>query len=246
MKISTFVVNRLSKVNRKLMSTSVIDLLNATISQAGRVILSQVNLRIAKGEFTYLVGRTGSGKSSLLKTLYADLPLGGGKGVVAGFDLAKLNRRSIPQLRRKLGIVFQDYNLLMDRSVGANLDFVLRASGTKKEQQRKERIQEVLTSVGLSSKLDHLPHTLSGGERQRVAFARALLNHPEILIADEATGNLDPETSDEMLLLMRQLAERENCAVVFATHDYRILENFQARIIRCHDGKVFNQEEMHL
>ncbi|PHI20025.1 phosphonate ABC transporter ATP-binding protein [Lewinellaceae bacterium SD302] len=228
------------------MSAPVVDLMNATISQAKNVVLSQVNLKVAAGEFTYLVGRTGSGKSSLLKTLYGDLPLGGGSGKVAGFDLKKLNRHRIPKLRRKLGIVFQDYNLLMDRSVSQNLDFVLRATGHKDKNKRATRIAEVLAAVDLTHKTNEPPHALSGGERQRIAFARALLNHPEILIADEATGNLDPETSDEILLLMRQLAEQENCAVIFATHDYRILENFQARIIRCHEGKVFNQEEMRL
>jgi len=228
------------------MSALVVDLLNARIQQGSRTILDDVSLKIAAGEFTYLVGRTGSGKSSLLKTLYAALPLGGGAGKVAGFDLRQLNRRSIPLLRRQLGIVFQDYNLLMDRSVSDNLHFALAATGWTEKRKITTRIAEVLAAVDLADKRLAMPHTLSGGEQQRVAFARALLNHPKLLIADEATGNLDPETSDEMLLLMRRLAEVENCAVLFATHDYRILENFQARIIRCHRGRVFNQADMQL
>ncbi|MEM9835042.1 MAG: ATP-binding cassette domain-containing protein [Bacteroidota bacterium] len=228
------------------MSELVVHLLNAVIKQGNRTILDNVNLKIAPGEFTYLVGRTGIGKSSLLKTLYAALPLGGGAGKVVGLDLKKMNRKRIPQLRRQLGIVFQDYNLLTDRSVRDNLEFALTAMGWTDKRKIATRIAEVLAAVDLSEKMRHLPHTLSGGEQQRIAFARALLNHPKLLIADEATGNLDPETSDEVLFLMRRLAKDENCAVIFATHDYRILENFQARIIRCHEGRVFNQEEMRI
>ncbi len=226
------------------MSSLVIELLQADIQQGGRVVLADVSLRMAAGEFAYLVGRTGSGKSSLLKTLYAALPLERGSGRVAGFDLKKLNRKTIPLLRRQLGIVFQDYNLLTDRNVAANLLFALGATGWQDKQQMQQRIEEVLAAVGLSDKIQTMPYLLSGGEQQRLAFARAILNKPQLLIADEPTGNLDPETSDELLLLMRQLAQDENCAVLFATHDYRILENFQARIIRCHDGRVFNQDEM--
>ncbi len=226
------------------MSQLVVELLNADIQQAGRTVLADVNLKIAAGEFTYLVGRTGSGKSSLLKTLYAALPLPKGMGSVAGFNLQKLNRKTIPLLRRQLGIVFQDYNLLTDRTVGDNLHFALRATGWTDKQAIHTRTAEVLAAVDLPDKIRAMPHQLSGGEQQRIAFARAILNQPQLLIADEPTGNLDPETSDDLLLLMRQLANNQNCAVIFATHDYRILENFQARIIRCHDGRVFNQEEM--
>lgn len=226
------------------MSQLVVELLNADIQQAGRTVLADVNLKIAAGEFTYLVGRTGSGKSSLLKTLYAALPLSKGIGNVAGFNLQKLNRKTIPLLRRQLGIVFQDYNLLTDRTVADNLHFALRATGWTDKQAIHTRTAEVLAAVDLPDKIRAMPHQLSGGEQQRIAFARAILNQPQLLIADEPTGNLDPETSDDLLLLMRQLAKDQNCAVIFATHDYRILENFQARIIRCHDGRVFNQEEM--
>lgn len=239
-------INLLLSHKPKIMSELVVHLQNATISQAGYNVLENVNLKIASGEFTYLVGRTGSGKSSLLKTIYAALPLAGGTGKVVGYDLKKMNRRNIPKLRRQLGIVFQDYNLLMDRTVGENLKFVLQATGWTEDRKITTRISEVLVAVGLIDKLNHPPHTLSGGEQQRIAFARALLNRPKLLIADEPTGNLDPETSDEILLLMRRLAKDEDCAVIFATHDYRVLENYQARIIRCHEGKVFNQEEMKL
>lgn len=225
------------------MSELVVDLREADIQQAGTSILQNVDFRVAAGEFCYLIGKTGSGKSSLLKTLYAALPLKQGRGTVCGYDLTKLNRHSIAKLRRELGIVFQDYNLLMDRTVNANLRFALEATGWK-GGAINQRIAEVLADVDLTEKINSMPHTLSGGEQQRVAFARALLNRPKLLIADEATGNLDPETSDEILLLMRKLSRQENCAVLFATHDYRSLETYQARIVRCHNGRVFNQEEL--
>ena len=165
-----------------------------------------------------------------------------GEGEVAGFNLTKLNRRQMPFLRRKLGVVFQDFNLLNDRSVEENLQFVLRATGWKYESGIKERIQEVLAKVGLSEKLKSMPHALSGGEQQRVVIARALLNQPELIIADEPTGNLDPDTSDEILQLLRNLARHSQTAVLFATHDYRIIENFPARIIRCIAGKIVEEK----
>lgn len=224
----------------------VVDLRGVSIEQAGRTILRDVNFKVAEGEFCYLIGRTGSGKSSLLKTLYAALPLYLGTGTVAGFDLTALDRKTIPLLRRKLGVVFQDFNLLTDRDVNDNLRFALEATGWTDESRIRKRIIEVLDAVGLADKGAAMPYALSGGEQQRVSFARAMLNHPRLLIADEATGNLDPETSDEILLLMRKLARAENTAVIFATHDYRILENFQARIVRCHDGRIWNEEEMRL
>ncbi len=224
------------------MQNFIVQLKDVNIYQQGVLILQNVNLKIAKGEFTYLIGKTGSGKSSLLKTLYAALPLTEGKGEVAGYDLAKLDRRSIPLLRRKLGIVFQDFNLLTDRDVNQNLRFVMDATGWENESSIKNRIQEVLEQVGLSDKLYKMPHELSGGEQQRVVIARALLNKPTLILADEPTGNLDPETSDDILLLMRQLALQNNSAVLFATHDYRILEHFPARIIRCLNGKILEEE----
>ncbi len=223
---------------------TIVHLSDCNIYQQDNLVLQHVNLNITKGEFVYLIGKTGSGKSSLLKTLYAALPLRQGKGTVAGHDLKSLNRRTIPLLRRKLGIVFQDFNLLDDRSVEANLVFALRAMGWTDMAKMKARINELLERVDLKGKNDKMPHAISGGEQQRVVIARALLNHPQLIIADEPTGNLDPETSDEVLLLLRKLAQENDTAVLFATHDYRILENFPARIVRCHNGKVFDEEDV--
>ncbi|MEQ8703735.1 MAG: ATP-binding cassette domain-containing protein [Phaeodactylibacter sp.] len=220
----------------------IVNLKDLAVAQMDHQVLSGVSLNITKGEFVYLIGRTGSGKSSLLKTLYGALPPGPGKGEVAGYELSKLNRKTIPLLRRKLGIVFQDFNLLSDRTVEDNLRFVLEATNWKAESKMRSRMKEVLEQVGLQGKEQKRPHQLSGGEQQRVVIARALLNAPELLIADEPTGNLDPETSDDILLLLRRLAQDNDTAVLFATHDYRIIESFPARIIRCINGKVVDEE----
>jgi cell division transport system ATP-binding protein len=228
------------------MSNNIVRLQDVNIKQGTQEVLNGVNLRINAGEFTYLIGKTGSGKSSLLKTLYGALPLTHGRGEVAGYDLAKLDRNSIPLLRRKLGIVFQDFNLLNDRSVFDNLLFTLKATGWTKRPEIQARIEMVLQQVGLAGQERKMPHQLSGGEQQRVVIARALLNTPAIILADEPTGNLDPETSDEILLLMRNLSKQNNAAVLFATHDYRILENFPARIIRCLNGRIFDDQEISL
>lgn len=225
------------------MQQFIVQLKEVNVYQQKTLILQNVNLTIAKGEFTYLIGKTGSGKSSLLKTIYAALPLTQGKGEVIGYDLAKLDRRNIPLLRRKLGIVFQDFNLLIDRTVEQNLRFVLEATGWKSDASMKQRMNEVLEQVSLADKLYKMPHELSGGEQQRIVIARALLNKPALIIADEPTGNLDPETSDDILLLMRQLASKNDSAVLFATHDYRILEHFPARIIRCLNGRILEEED---
>ena len=226
------------------MSQQIVRMQDASIFQEDKLILQQINLRIHAGEFTYLIGKTGSGKSSLLKVLYAALPLKKGMGEVAGFDLTKLNRKTIPYLRKKLGIVFQDFNLLTDRNVEENLDFVLQATGWRDKVQRTHRINTVLEQVGLSGMLKSMPHQLSGGEQQRVVIARALVNSPEIILADEPTGNLDPDTSDDILLLLREISKKNNTAVLFATHDYRILETFPARIIRCVNGRIYDDQEL--
>ncbi len=221
-----------------MLKVSVVQLDKLSIYRESTPLLSDVSLKITKGEFVYLIGKTGSGKSSLLKVLYADLPLEYGAGKVVGFDLKKMNRRNIPLLRRQLGIVFQDFNLLEDRSINDNLLFALRATGWKDATNIEKRIANILARVGLTPKRHSMPHELSGGEQQRAVIARALLNRPQLIIADEPTGNLDPETSDEIVHLLRRLAKDQNTAVLFATHDYRIMEKFPGRILRCQAGKV--------
>lgn len=210
--------------------------------QDGSVILANISLSVGEGEFVYLIGKTGSGKTTLLKTLYGALALRNGVGEVAGLDLKSLNRRTIPDLRRKLGIIYQDFNLLSDRNVAENLLFVLNATGWTNLQDMHTRVDEVLASVGMLDKKSSMPFSLSGGEQQRIVIARALLNHPALIIADEPTGNLDPETSDDILVLLRNLARENNTAVICATHDYRILQNFPARIIRVQFGKLLDDE----
>jgi cell division transport system ATP-binding protein len=226
----------------------IIDVTNCSIWQQNHLDLSNVNLRIGKGEFLYLVGRVGSGKSSLIKTLNAQIPLKEGIGLVAGYDLSKLKKRDIPFLRRKIGIVFQDFQLLTDRSVNENLGFVLKATGWKNKTDIDKRIGEVLEKVGLGLKGYKMPHQLSGGEQQRVVIGRALLNDPEIILADEPTGNLDPETSEGILKLLTDISKTGR-AVVVATHNYTLLKKFSARTLKCDDGvlkEVVNDEEMEL
>ena len=220
----------------------VVGLKGVTVLQRDHLILKDIDLSIHKGEFVYLIGKTGSGKSSLLKTLYAALPLQKGSGFVAGYDLEKLNRRTIPLLRRKLGIIFQDFNLLQDRTVFDNLLFVLKATGVKKRKEIEIRVANVLAQVGLSLKRSKMPHELSGGEQQRLVIARALINKPQLIIADEPTGNLDPETSDGIMKLLKDLSAENKTAVLFATHDYRIIQKFPARVIRCAKGKLIEEE----
>ena len=193
--------------------------------QRGEMVLSEVNLSVAPGEFVYLIGRVGSGKSSLLKTLYAEMQLLTGKGYVAGFDLRRLRRKDIPYLRRRIGIVFQDYQLLTDRNVFMNLYYVMKATGWKREQEIRERIDQVLGLVELGSKSYKMPFELSGGEQQRLVIARALLNDPQVLLADEPTGNLDPVTADGIMQLFQKIAER-GCAVVMSTHNTSLIENY--------------------
>jgi cell division transport system ATP-binding protein len=216
---------------------SIISINNASIYQRDILVLSEVNLEIQKGEFVYLIGETGSGKSSLLKTLYGDLKLKQGEASVAGYDIRKLKFSKIPYLRRKLGIVFQDFQLLTDRSVFDNLHFVLKATGWKDSKKMKERITEVLGKVGLQGKEYKFPHQLSGGEQQRVSIARALLNDPDLILADEPTGNLDPKTSEEIMKLLISISQNGR-AVLMATHDYSIMEKFPFRTLRCGENRI--------
>jgi cell division transport system ATP-binding protein len=209
----------------------------ASVFQKRNLVLTKVNLSIHKGEFLYLIGRTGSGKSSLLKTMYAELPLIEGEGLVAGYNLRNLQTKDVPFLRRKIGIVFQDFQLLEDRSVDDNLAFVLKATGWKDKNLIRDRISEVLEEVGLFTKGYKMPHQLSGGEQQRVAIARALLNKPGIILADEPTGNLDPETSNGIMKLLMNISENGQ-AVLMATHNYNLIHKFPARIIKCEEGTI--------
>ena len=223
------------------MSEPIIEIKNASIFQRENLVLSDVNLTLHKGEFIYLIGRTGSGKSSLLKTLYGELPARDGTFRVAGYDLTKLKRKDIPYLRRKIGIVFQDFQLLFDRSVEKNLEFVLGATGWTEKAEISRRIDEVLSKVGLADKRKSMPHQMSGGEQQGVAIARALLNEPDVILADEPTGNLDPDTTLEVMKLLRQISEN-GTAVLMATHNYTLMQKYPSRIANCKNGTVVCSE----
>ncbi len=210
---------------------------NADIYQGEKLVLTDVSFNINKGEFVFLIGRTGSGKSSLLKTLYADLFLQVGSAKVAGYELQKIKKADVPFLRRKIGIVFQDFQLLTDRSVEENLSFVLKATGWKDSSKIARRISEVLMQVGLGTTQKKYPHQLSGGEQQRVVIARAMLNEPQILIADEPTGNLDPEVGDQIMKVF-QTINSAGTAILMATHNHEFLKNYPARVIRCENGEI--------
>lgn len=218
-------------------SDTIIELSGLSIFQRNILVLSQVDLRVDKGEFVYLIGKTGTGKSSLLKTLYADLKVTEGEATVAGFNLKTMKRREVPFLRRKLGIVFQDFQLLSDRSITDNLLFVLKATGWDDKAAMEDRIRDVLDKVGLGTKGFKMPHQLSGGEQQRVSIARALLNDPELILADEPTGNLDPETSEGIMTLLFDIS-RTGRAVLMATHNYALMEKFPSRTLKCENGRV--------
>ena len=222
------------------MAEPILELRNVNIYQGDSLILSDVNISINKGEFVYLVGKTGTGKSSLLKTLYGDLELREGEGKVAGYDLKNMDWKKVPYLRRNLGVVFQDFQLLTDRDVNNNLKFVLKATGWKDEKLMDEKIADVLDKVGLKTKGFKMPFELSGGEQQRVDVARALLNSPKLILADEPTGNLDPETSDEIMQLLFHISRDYGTAVVMATHDYIVVTKFPARTIKTERGKVYD------
>jgi cell division transport system ATP-binding protein len=222
------------------MADAIIEIRNANIYQSENLVLQDVNLTVNKGEFVYLVGKTGTGKSSLLKTLYGELPLKQGSGMVAGYDLNTLTWKTVPYLRRSLGVVFQDFQLLTDRNVNDNLKFVLRATGWKDEKLMNEKIADVLEKVGLKSKGFKMPYEMSGGEQQRVDIARALLNSPKLILADEPTGNLDPETSDEIMQLLFHISRDFGTAIVMATHDYMVIKKYPARMVRTEMGKVMD------
>ncbi len=218
---------------------SIIRLEKASIFQKHNMVLANVNFTVDKGEFVYLVGKTGSGKSSLMRTLYADIPLAQGGAHIAGYDLTKVKRKEVPFLRRKIGIVFQDFQLLYDRSVNENLYFVMRATGWREKKKMQDRAQAVLDMVGLATKGHKMPHELSGGEQQRVSIARALLNNPEVILADEPTGNLDPETSEGIIRLLMEIS-KTGTAVIIATHDMLVINRFPSRVLKCENGEVID------
>ena len=220
------------------MSKPILSLKNVTISQEENVILSNINLEVNQGEFIYIIGKTGSGKSSLMKALYADLPLAEGEGEIVNFNLATLKEDDIPFLRRKIGFVFQDFKLLPDRTVKDNMLFVLKATGWEEKEAIQNKIDEVLDKVGMKDYADKMPHQLSGGEQQRVAIARALLNNPELILADEPTGNLDPQTSIEVLDVLRKI-NATGKTVIMATHDYALLMKFPSKTLKCEDANLF-------
>jgi len=226
-----------------MIGNSIIKLDGVDIFQQKHLVLSKVNLHVDKGDFVWLIGQTGSGKSSLLKVIYGDLGISAGEGHACGYDLKTISIHDVPFLRRKLGIVFQDFQLLTDRSVEDNLQFVMQATGWKDKKLIAERTLDVLEKVGLRSKLKKMPHELSGGEQQRVVIARALINDPEIILADEPTGNLDPDTSEEIVLLLKQISQ-SGTAILIATHDYHIIRTFPSRIIKCENGKVLEDAQI--
>ncbi|MCG2610998.1 ATP-binding cassette domain-containing protein [Flavobacterium sp. SM15] len=220
------------------MSQTILSLKNVTIFQDGNAVLSNINLDVKHGEFLYVIGKTGSGKSSFMKTLYADLDLASGEGTIVDYNLNTLKESDIPYLRRKLGVVFQDFKLLPDRNVHDNLEFVLRATGWSEKEEIQVKIEEVLDKVGMKSMTGKMPHQLSGGEQQRVAIARALLNDPELILADEPTGNLDPQTSVEVMEVLKQINQNGK-TIIMATHDYALLMKFPSKTLKCENGQLF-------
>jgi cell division transport system ATP-binding protein len=223
------------------MSEIVVQLENVNIYQSGNLILQDVNFKVQKGEFVYLVGKTGTGKSSLLKSLYGEVSITEGKGLVVGYDLKDMDWKKLPFLRRNLGVVFQDFQLLTDRNVHENLRFVLKATGWEDERLVEQKIEDVLAKVGLQNKGFKMTYEMSGGEQQRVDIARALLNSPKLILADEPTGSLDPETSDEIMQLLFQIAKDDGTAIVMATHDFMVVNKFPARTLATLGGRLIPQ-----
>ena len=219
------------------MQNIVVSLQDAIVKNENQVVLTHINFKVVNGDFIFLIGKTGTGKSSLLKVLYGDLPLSDGNGSILGYDLVKLKDRDIPYLRRKLGVVFQDFKLLTDRTIFENLAFVLKATGWSSKEKINTRVSEVLSMVNVGSDSEKFPFELSGGEQQRVAIARALLNNPELIIEDEPTGNLDPETSQEIMSLFKEL-HKSGISIIMATHDYNMIIKFPGKIFQCNDGKI--------
>ncbi|SHJ09851.1 cell division transport system ATP-binding protein [Mesonia phycicola] len=220
------------------MAETILELKNAAIYQRENLILSEVDVEINQGDFVYLIGKTGTGKSSFMKTLYGDLSLSEGEGSIVGFDLRKLKQKEIPHLRRKLGVVFQDFKLLNDRTIKDNLMFVLKATGWKEKKAMENKIDEVLGKVGMKTKNFKYPYQLSGGEQQRIAIARALLNDPELILADEPTGNLDPQTSVEVMEVLKEI-NKNGRTILMATHDYALLLKYPSKTLKCDGQKVF-------
>lgn len=227
------------RIMEELENNNIINFSNANISQ-GKTVLSDVNLKVDKGEFIYLIGKTGTGKSSLLKTIYADLPLKEGSANVCGYELNSIKRNKIPHLRRKLGIIFQDFQLFQDRNVFDNIAFVLKSTGVKDKNEIYTRVSKALMDVGLSDKIDDNVYNLSEGEMQRIGIARAIINNPELIIADEPTGNLDPITSEEIVQLLMKINKENNTTILMATHDFIVIEKFRSRVICCEDGKLID------
>lgn len=216
----------------------IIDYKDVELDRDGYSILSNINITIAKGDFVYLIGKVGSGKSTFLKSLYHEIPIKSGHARILNYELEAIKKKQVPHLRRKIGIVFQDFQLLIDRSVEKNLEFVLRATGSKNKDLIKMRIEEVLTQVGMQNKGYKMPHELSGGEQQRIVIARALLNDPEIILADEPTGNLDPETGNQIVQLLHKISKEEDTAVIMSTHNYVMVQKYPGKIIKCENGHL--------